>query len=56
MNKKWVASTALASFLAAVGISSNTSPVKAAVSDDEVIKPMIKIKIHPKLRTLLLLV
>lgn len=35
MNKKWVASTALASFLAAVGISSNTSPVKAAVSDDE---------------------
>ncbi|WP_334341503.1 glucosaminidase domain-containing protein [Companilactobacillus sp. HBUAS56275] len=34
MNKKWVASTALASFLAAVGISSNASPVKAAVSDD----------------------
>ncbi|AUI72514.1 glucosaminidase domain-containing protein [Companilactobacillus alimentarius] len=35
MNKKWVASTALASFLAAVGVSSNASPVKAAVSDDE---------------------
>ncbi|WP_334352029.1 glucosaminidase domain-containing protein [Companilactobacillus sp. HBUAS56257] len=35
MNKKWVASTALASFLAAVGVSSNTSPVKAAFSDDD---------------------
>ncbi|WP_119327156.1 glycoside hydrolase family 73 protein [Companilactobacillus musae] len=35
MNKKWVASTALASFLAAVGVSSNASPVKAAVSNDD---------------------
>ncbi|AYE39047.1 hypothetical protein D1B17_10555 [Companilactobacillus zhachilii] len=35
MNKKWVASTALASFLAAVGVSSNASPVKAAVSTDD---------------------
>lgn len=35
MNKKWVASTALASFLAAVGVSSNASPVKAAFSDDD---------------------
>ncbi|KRO00329.1 glycoside hydrolase family 73 protein [Companilactobacillus kimchiensis] len=35
MNKKWVASTALASFLAAVGVSSNTSPVKAAASSDD---------------------
>ena len=35
MNKKWVASTALASFLAAVGVSSNASPVKAAVSSDD---------------------
>ena len=34
MNKKWVASTALASFLAAVGVS-NASPVKAAVSSDD---------------------
>ncbi|MFH5810752.1 glycoside hydrolase family 73 protein [Companilactobacillus sp. FL22-1] len=35
MNKKWVASTALASFLAAVGVSSNASPVKAATSTDD---------------------
>lgn len=35
MNKKWVASTALASFLAAVGVSSNASPAKAAVSSDD---------------------
>lgn len=35
MNKKWVASTALASVLAAVGISSNTSHVRAAVSADD---------------------
>jgi len=35
MNKKWIASTALASFLAAVGVSSNASPVKAAVSSDD---------------------
>ncbi|MQS76923.1 glycoside hydrolase family 73 protein [Companilactobacillus halodurans] len=35
MNKKWVASTALASFLAAVGVSSNASPVKAADSTDD---------------------
>jgi len=35
MNKKWVASTAIASFLAAVGVSSNASPVKAAVSPDD---------------------
>lgn len=35
MNKKWVASTAFASFLAAVGVSSNASPVKAAVSNDD---------------------
>jgi len=35
MNKKWVASTAMASFLAAVGISSNASPVRAAVSTDD---------------------
>lgn len=35
MNKKWVASTALASFLAAVGISSNAAPVKAAVATDD---------------------
>jgi len=35
MNKKWVASTALASFLAAVGISSNVSPVKAALANDD---------------------
>ena len=35
MNKKWVASTALASVLAAVGVSSNASPVKAALSNDD---------------------
>lgn len=35
MNRKWVASTALASFLAAVGVSSNTSPVKAAMATDD---------------------
>ncbi|MFD1418353.1 glycoside hydrolase family 73 protein [Companilactobacillus keshanensis] len=35
MNKKWVASTALASVLAAVGISSNTSHVRASVSADD---------------------
>lgn len=35
MNKKWVASTALASFLAAVGVSSNASPVKAAATTDD---------------------
>ncbi|KRK95296.1 glycoside hydrolase family 73 protein [Companilactobacillus futsaii] len=34
MNKKWVASTALASVLAAVGVSSNASPVKAVSNDD----------------------
>lgn len=35
MNKKWVASTALASFLASVGVSSNAAPVKAALSNDD---------------------
>ena len=34
MNKKWVASTALASILAAVGVSSNASPVNAVSNDD----------------------
>ncbi|WP_125710797.1 glucosaminidase domain-containing protein [Companilactobacillus zhongbaensis] len=35
MNKKWVVSTAFASFLAAVGISSTTSHVRAAVSAND---------------------
>ncbi|WP_125768818.1 glycoside hydrolase family 73 protein [Companilactobacillus furfuricola] len=35
MNKKWVVSTAFASFLAAVGISSTTSHVIAAVSAND---------------------
>lgn len=34
MNKKWVASTALVSILAAVGVSSNASPVNAVSNDD----------------------
>lgn len=35
MNKKWVVSTAFASFLAAVGISSTTSHVRATVSAND---------------------
>lgn len=35
MNKKWVVSTAFASFLAAVGISSTTSHVQASVSAND---------------------
>lgn len=35
MNKKWVASTALASVLAAVGISSNSAHVRAAVTSND---------------------
>ena len=35
MNKKWVASTAVASVLAAIGISSNTAHVHAAVTSND---------------------
>ncbi|MFD1472238.1 glucosaminidase domain-containing protein [Companilactobacillus mishanensis] len=35
MNKKWVASTAFASFLAAIGVSSTTSHANAAVSTND---------------------